>query len=214
MPTGSSQKGTGKKGAAAMQKQSRTSTPAPAPTASLPPQEAYDPDYLNTRVILFKAPIGFEDLVDQSALSSSVPDSRSIDTMMQNLKDLMDVMEKRSNFYDRGMRFLADERKNRPDDYAPEPDQEEKRPKHKRKKASDSLAPPDGSQGTFKRGRIYLDWERHVDPGDLSEIHASGLFRFNGSVLTMANALQHARHRIQKEDIRATMTLPAHPCLR
>jgi transcriptional adapter 3 len=148
MPSGSGQKGTGKKNAAAMQKQSRTSTPVPAPTATLPTQEAYDPDYLNTRVILFKDSISFDDIVDQSAVNSTVPDSRSIDIMMQNLKDLIGVMEKRSNFYDRGMRFLADERKKRPDDYAQEGEQEGKRPKHKRKKGSDSLAPPDGSQGT------------------------------------------------------------------
>ncbi|KAJ3522281.1 hypothetical protein NM208_g12927 [Fusarium decemcellulare] len=66
MPPGSSQKGTGKKNSAAMQKQSRNTTPAPVATASLPPQEFYDPDYLNTRVILFRN-LTYDDIVDQAA---------------------------------------------------------------------------------------------------------------------------------------------------
>ena len=58
-------------------------------------------------------------------------------------------MEKRSTFYDRGMRHLADERKKRPsEDYGSraEGEQEGKRPKHKRKKP-DSLAPQETNVG-------------------------------------------------------------------
>lgn len=139
-----SQKGTSKKGGSAIPKQSRTSTPAP--TTTLPPQEPYDPDFLNTRVILFQNALNYDDLIDQGASSATVPDGRSIDAMLAKVKDLVGVMEKRSNFYDRGMRFLADERKKRPEDYGG--DDEGKRSKNKRKKGSDSLAPPDaGSHG-------------------------------------------------------------------
>lgn len=123
-----------------MPKHSRTSTPAPA--AALPAQEPYDPDFLNTRVILFQDALDYEDMVDTGASNAAVPDSRSIDAMLAKLKDMAIVMEKRSNFYDRGMRFLADERKKRPDDYGGE--EEVRRSKHKRKKGTDSLAPPDG----------------------------------------------------------------------
>ncbi|KAK5992653.1 Chromatin-remodeling complexes subunit NGG1-like protein [Cladobotryum mycophilum] len=143
----SGQKGTGKKNSAAMQKQSRNSTPVPPPTSSLPPQEFYDPDYLNTRVILF-ANLAYDDLVDQGASNAPVPDSRSIDAMLEKLKSLVGIMEKRSAFYDRGMRHLADERKKRPDEYDRmriDGEQEGKKPKHKRKKGSDSLAPHDGN---------------------------------------------------------------------
>lgn len=136
-----------------MQKQSRNTTPAPAATAaaagtaSLPPQEFYDPDYLNTRVILFRN-LTYDDLVDQSASNATVPDSKSLDGMIERLKSLTNIMEKRSTFYDRGMRHLADERKKRPtEDYdrgRAEGEQEGKRPKHKRKK-TDSLAAPDGN---------------------------------------------------------------------
>uniref|UniRef100_A0A8H7N7S8 Uncharacterized protein n=1 Tax=Bionectria ochroleuca TaxID=29856 RepID=A0A8H7N7S8_BIOOC len=114
MPLGSGQKGTGKKNAAAMQKQSRTSTPVPPPTASLPAQEAYDPDFLNARVILFQNALSYDDLIDANMSNVTVPDSRSVDAMLAKLKDLVDVMEKRSSFYDRGMRFLADDVKNDP----------------------------------------------------------------------------------------------------
>lgn len=149
MAPGASQKGTGKKNAAAaMQKQSRNTTPAPTATASLPPQEFYDPDYLNTRVILFRN-LTHDDLVDQSTFNATVPDSKSLDGIMDRLKSLTNIMEKRSTFYDRGMRHLADERKKRPDDYdrAHDGENEGKRPKHKRKKGTESLAPQDGSHG-------------------------------------------------------------------
>lgn len=171
MPPGSSQKGTGnKKNAAAMQKQSRNTTPAPAApisTASLPPQEFYDPDYLNTRVILFRN-LTYDDIVDQSASLATVPDSKSLDGMIERLKSLYSIMEKRSTFYDRGMRYLADERKKRPDDFdrgRAEGEKEGKRPKHKRKKGSDTLAPQDGNVG--KVSHFYApSFFRHLADSD------------------------------------------------
>ncbi|KAM0477882.1 hypothetical protein ACHAPX_005649 [Trichoderma viride] len=138
MPPGSGQKGTGKKNSAAMQKQSRNSTPVPAPASALPPQEFYDPDYLDMRVILFSN-LTFDNLVDQSASSAPVPESRSVDAMLEKLKTLVNIMEKRSTFYDRGMRYLADERKKRPEDMRIDVrDQDSKRPKHKRKKGTEA----------------------------------------------------------------------------
>ncbi|KAG6014384.1 hypothetical protein E4U43_006592 [Claviceps pusilla] len=147
MAPGSSHVGSGKKNAAAMPKHSRNSTPAPAPSASLPPQEFYDPDYLNTRVILFKNNLSYEDLVDSSAVNAMVPDSKSVDAMLEKLKNLVNIMEKRSTFYDRGMRHLADERKKRPDDYDIRMDgeQETKRSKPRRKRASESQTNEDQS---------------------------------------------------------------------
>lgn len=118
-----------------MPKQSRNSTPAPS--SSLPPEEFYDPDYLNTRVILFPN-LTYEDVVDQGASNATVPDSRTVDAMLEKLKHLTNVMEKRSTFYDRGMRYLADERKKRPDDFdRPHDGDEGKKSKHKRKKGFD-----------------------------------------------------------------------------
>ncbi|QYS96995.1 hypothetical protein H0G86_004231 [Trichoderma simmonsii] len=164
MPPGSGQKGTGKKNSAAMQKASRNSTPVPAPASALPPQEFYDPDYLNTRVILFSN-LAFDNLVDQGASSAAVPDSRSIDAMLDKLKTLINIMEKRSTFYDRGMRYLADERKKRPEDMRVDGGEPEtKKSKHKRKKGSDNLAPGDGSQ---ERSSPLRDSKRkHVRDND------------------------------------------------
>lgn len=59
--------------------------------------------------------------------------------MLEKLKTLVNIMEKRSTFYDRGMRYLADERKKRPEDMRIDVrDQDSKRPKHKRKKGTDA----------------------------------------------------------------------------
>ncbi|KAK2617047.1 Transcriptional regulator [Conoideocrella luteorostrata] len=151
MAPGSSHAGSSKKNTAAIPKQSRNSTPAPAPPASLPPQEFYDPDYLNTRVILFRN-LGYDDLVDQSAVNATVPDSRSVDAMLEKLKNMASIMEKRSTFYDRGMRHLADERKKRPDDYdmRVDADQEGKKSKHKRKKGSESQPAQDDQSSPVK----------------------------------------------------------------
>lgn len=147
MPPGPSQKGTGKKNSAAMPKQSRNTTPAPVGTASLPQHEFYDPDFLSARIILFRN-LTYDDLVDHSASNATVPDSKSLDGMIERLKNLTNIMEKRSAFYDRGMRYLADERKKRPDNYAGQDgEQEGKRPKHKRKK-TDALAAPEVNTGT------------------------------------------------------------------
>ncbi|PHH67306.1 hypothetical protein CDD81_13 [Ophiocordyceps australis] len=139
MAPASGSAGSGKKNAA-LPKQSRNSTPAPAP-AALPPQEFYDPDYLNTRVILFVRNLTFDDIVDQTASAAPVPDSKSLDATLEKLKSLSSIMEKRSTFYDRGMRHLADERKKRPDSYGQmriDGDHEPKKSKHKRKRALDA----------------------------------------------------------------------------
>ncbi|RKK28642.1 hypothetical protein BFJ68_g6804 [Fusarium oxysporum] len=173
MPPGPSQKGTGKKNSA-IPKQSRNTTPAPVATASLPPQEFYDPDYLNTRVILFRN-LTYDDIVDQSASNATIPDSKSLDGMIERLKSLSNIMEKRSTFYDRGMRHLADERKKRPsEDYSNRADgeQEGKRPKHKRKKP-DSLAPQEGNVERSSPMRDSKNRKHDRDPSSpLSPTHA------------------------------------------
>ncbi|CAF3447888.1 hypothetical protein SNK03_000856 [Fusarium graminearum] len=173
MPPGPSQKGTGKKNSA-IQKQSRNTTPAPAvATASLPPTEFYDPDYLNTRVILFRN-LTYDDIVDQSASNATIPDSKSLDGMIERLKNLSNIMEKRSTFYDRGMRHLADERKKRPsEDYGSrDGEQEGKRPKHKRKKP-DSLAPQETNVERSSPLRDSKNRKHDRDPSSpLSPTHA------------------------------------------
>jgi transcriptional adapter 3 len=151
MAPAAGQKGTGKKNNPINMQKSRNSTPAPA--SSLPPQEVYDPDFLSTRVILFRN-LTYDDLVDQGASNATVPDSKSIDVMLEKLKSLANIMEKRSTFYDRGMRLLAEQRKNISDDYdtpRAEGESEKRIRKRDRKRASDSLAPPEGNIGMMHR---------------------------------------------------------------
>lgn len=195
MALGSSHAGPGKKNTAAMPKPSRNSTPAPAPPASLPPQEFYDPDYLNTRVILFKNNLSYEDLVDQSAVYATVPDSKSVDAMLEKLKNLVNIMEKRSTFYDRGMRHLADERKKRPDDYDMRVDaeQEGKRSKHKRKKGSEAQTQDDQSSPV-------KDAKRKRSRADSASSSLSPVAAASPSAMDVDKKAKHEKTEEEEED--------------
>lgn len=150
MPPGS-QKGTGgKKGAGAMRQRSRNTTPSSVPaTASLPPIETYDTEYLELRIERFRA-LTADDVVDQGVSNAMMPDAKSLDGMVARLQRLANTIELRSNFYDKGMRSLATARKNRVDeaDEAGRTDDEEREKKpRKKRKAPDSLAPQDARPG-------------------------------------------------------------------
>jgi transcriptional adapter 3 len=53
--------------------------------------------------------ITYEDVVDTT--STSVPDSKTLDGILEKLKSLLESAETRSAVYDRGMRLLAQKRK-------------------------------------------------------------------------------------------------------
>ncbi|KAG6118904.1 hypothetical protein E4U14_006151 [Claviceps sp. LM454 group G7] len=169
---GSSHVGPNKKNPAAMPKPSRNSTPAPAPTpaSSLPAQEFYDPEYLDTRVILFKRNLSYEDLVDQSAVNAMVPDSKSVDAMLEKLKNLVNVMEKRATFYDRGMRNLAEDRKKRTEnlEISLDVEPEGKRTKVRRKRAADAQA-----EGMDQPPRIKDAKHKHTREGSAASSPSS-----------------------------------------
>ncbi|KAJ4397298.1 Transcriptional regulator [Gnomoniopsis smithogilvyi] len=161
MPPASSQKGTGKKGAGAIARQrSRNTTPSSVPlvTASLPPIETKQTEYLDLNYDTFRN-ITYEDIVDQNASSSHMPESRSLDGIMTRFQRLQDTLEKRSTFCDRGMRLLVSALRARMDEAAAERSREEERQRmeddervrkankanKKKRKAADSLAPQDGT---------------------------------------------------------------------
>src|SRR4051812_24861350 len=104
MPPGTSQ---AKKGGIAMARQrSRNTTPlSTSPTASLPPVETVETEYLELKFDLFRN-ITYEDLVDPSASNAVIPDSKSLDGIVSRLQRLQDLVEKRGTFCDRGMRVL------------------------------------------------------------------------------------------------------------
>lgn len=166
-PASSSQKGTGKKGAGAIARQrSRNTTPSSVPVqASLPPIETKQTEYLELNYEAFRN-ITYEDVVDQNASSSHMPESRSLDGIMTRFQRLQDTLEKRSTFCDRGMRLLSSVLRARMDEAAAERSREEERQRiedeerarkankankanKKKRKAADTLAPQDGSIGQF-----------------------------------------------------------------
>ncbi|GKT43197.1 chromatin-remodeling complexes subunit NGG1 [Colletotrichum spaethianum] len=152
MPPAASQKGTGKKaGPGAMRQRSRNTTPSSVvPSASLPPIEAVDTEYLELRVEQFRN-LNYDDLVDQSASNAVMPDSKSLDGMIARLQRLQETIDRRSNFCDRGMRILASTRKQYINDVEEGTDAAGKaegdskktsKTNKKKRKAADTLAPP------------------------------------------------------------------------
>lgn len=165
MPPASSQKGTGKKGAGAIARQrSRNTTPSSVPPpASLPPIDVKQTEYLDLNYDSFRN-LTYEDVVDQNAISSGMPESKNLDGMMTRLQRLQETLERRHNFCDRGMRLLVpllrarldDERSREEERLRREAAEDDERARKankankankKKRKAADSLAPHDTNVG-------------------------------------------------------------------
>lgn len=165
MAPASSQKGTGKKGAGAIARQrSRNTTPSSVPPpASLPPIDVKQTEYLDLNYDSFRN-LTYEDVVDQNAISSGMPESKNLDGMMTRLQRLQETLERRHNFCDRGMRLLVPLLRARLDDVrsreeerlrreAAEDDERARKANKankankKKRKAADSLAPHDTNLG-------------------------------------------------------------------
>lgn len=168
MAPSSSQKGTGKKGGAGairqqsqqQQQRSRNTTPGASPAvASLPPIETVETETIDLRFDLFRN-LTFEDLVDPAASSTLSPDSKSLDGLISRLQRLSEIIDRRGTNCDRGMRLLAQNRRQRLDEQALERGREEERRQReaedeererkankKKRKAADSLAAQGGNIG-------------------------------------------------------------------
>ncbi|KAK4136638.1 hypothetical protein BT67DRAFT_374815 [Trichocladium antarcticum] len=166
MAPSSSQKGTGKKaGAGAIRQQqqqqqqrSRNTTPGPAPAAAnLPPIETVETETIKLRFDVFRN-LTFEDIVEPTASNTLAPDSKNLDGLLSRLQRLGDVIEKRGLHCDRGMRLLAQNRRQRIDDLAvergrederrqreAEDEERERKANKKKRKGTDSLAPHGGN---------------------------------------------------------------------
>ncbi|SPQ17973.1 a1ff7b90-afa2-483a-b06a-b603325102e8 [Thermothielavioides terrestris] len=166
MAPSSSQKGTGKKaGASAIRQQqqqqqqrSRNTTPGPAtPIASLPPFETVETETIDLRFDVFRN-LTFEDMVDPTAAAALIPDSKNLDGILTRLQRLSDVIEKRGIHCDRGMRLLAQNRRQRMDELAlqrgreeerrqreAEDEERERKSNKKKRKGADTLAPQGGN---------------------------------------------------------------------
>lgn len=165
MPPASSQKGTGKKGAGAIARQrSRNTTPSSVPlvtaSASLPPIEHKQTEYLDLEYDTFRN-ITYDDVVDQNASGSHMPESKSLAGIITRFEQLQETLEKRSVFCDRGMRQLVNALRTRMDEDAAERSRQEERQRvldeerarkankanKKKRKAADTLAPHDANTG-------------------------------------------------------------------
>lgn len=139
---------------------SRNTTPSSIPpTASLPPIETVETEYLDLKFDLFRT-ITYEDLVDPSGSNAVIPDSKSLDGIVSRLQRLQDLVEKRGTYCDRGMRVLAQRRKTRMEAMAAERGREEERLRReaeeeererrankKKRKATDNLVPQERNAG-------------------------------------------------------------------
>ncbi|KAI0904642.1 histone acetyltransferases subunit 3-domain-containing protein [Ustulina deusta] len=132
-----------------------TTTAAAAAAASIPPvelleSELFDIKYEHVRHILA------DDIIDQSTSNAVIPDSKTLDALLSKLEKLYDLIDRRGNWCDKAMRLIVVEKKGhhvhelqatatgKPEsrrDGAPQDG--EKKPNKKKRKANESLAPGD-----------------------------------------------------------------------
>lgn len=132
MPPPQSQKGTGKKGRIG---QSRSRNTTPSLVGKDPPAqetESGDTAYLELPIQSFRTS---EDVVEN--YSSAIPNSKELELLLERLKRLVDVVETRSTVCDKGMRMVAQARKDRLEEIDTERRDEERKERIKREVADE-----------------------------------------------------------------------------
>lgn len=109
MPPLPSQKGTGKKGRDVRQSRSRNTTPSLAGSVSsmLQSESGYTP-YLQLPLEKFRTA---DDLSE--TYGTTIPSSKDLEALLERLNKLIAVVDERGTICDKGMRKLADKRKDR-----------------------------------------------------------------------------------------------------
>ncbi|KAI5920432.1 hypothetical protein F4810DRAFT_683250 [Camillea tinctor] len=161
MPPVPSQKGTGKKGSGVIRQRSRNTTPMSVPPSSarIPSPEIIETEFLDLRLEHMR-PTTYDDLVDQGASNVVIPDSKSLDGLITRLGKLNEIIDRRGNWCDKGMRLIAVQRKSHYDESREDSRREggeeaAKRANKKKRKANDSLAPGDANNGEFILRYVY-----------------------------------------------------------
>ncbi|KAG0651654.1 Chromatin-remodeling complexes subunit NGG1 [Hyphodiscus hymeniophilus] len=132
MPVG--QKGTGKKGRDVRQSRSRNTTPSlVGARTSLPPTDSGETAYLELPIQQFRAS---DDVVVEN-YSASIPNSKDLEGLLERLQKLIDVVDTRGQVCDRGMRLLAQARKDRTEEIENERRDEERKERSKRDAAEE-----------------------------------------------------------------------------
>ncbi|KAH8813295.1 hypothetical protein F5884DRAFT_332732 [Xylogone sp. PMI_703] len=135
MPSLPSQKGTGKKGRDVRQSRSRNTTPSLSGTLSttIPQTDASETSYLELPVASFRT--ASEDILEQYA--SAIPNSKELESLMERLQKVMDAVESRGSVCDRGMRLLAQLRKDRLEEIESDRRRDEERKENLKRDAAD-----------------------------------------------------------------------------
>ena len=128
----------------------------PPPSASLPTIEEFDTEYLQVseKLQLFR-PITYDDLVDPIPTSTPIPDSRTLEAVIQRLKQFGDLIEKRSKFSDFAVRAIAQLRSQELQHAAHQDNSGQKGTLKKKRKATDQ--PPGGGESPVKLLLPFLD---------------------------------------------------------
>lgn len=136
---------------------SRNTTPSAVPiVAGLPETETVETETIDLQFELFRN-LTYEDMVEPVSSTTMIPDSKGLDGLLDRLHKLATMIEARGLICDRGMRLLAQTRKQRMDELAVEMGREEerrheddagqKRANKKKRKATDNLVPGGGNIG-------------------------------------------------------------------
>lgn len=111
MPPMPGQKGTGKKGRDPRQSRSRNTTPSlVGASSSAASSDTGRTPYTQIPINLLRTPVA-DEIADQNA--STIPNSRELEALMQRMERLAASVDERAAVYDKGMRVLAQARKDR-----------------------------------------------------------------------------------------------------
>jgi len=133
MPPQSSQKGIGKKGRDVRQSRSRNTTPSLVGSTSSGPQvDAGQTGYLELPLQNFRTA---DDIIEN--YGSTIPSSKDLETLLERLDRLLGVVDTRGTVCDRGMRMLAQARKDRFEELETERRDEERKERLKRDAADE-----------------------------------------------------------------------------
>lgn len=132
MPPLPSQKGTGKKGRDARQSRSRNTTPSLTGASSIPPGSAGSTAYLELPKSSFQTA---DDLTDK--YTTVIPNSQELGDLLERLNALTKQAEARGAVCDRGMRMLAQARKDRIEEIETERRDEENKERVKKEVADE-----------------------------------------------------------------------------
>lgn len=178
MPSAHSQKGTGKKGRDIRQSRSRNTTPSLAGSV-VPPSESGETSYLGLPIQSFRT---FDDIVEPYV--SPIPTSKELETLVERLQRLADVVETRGGVCDRGMRMLAQGRKDRLEEIESQRRAEEQNERLKKEAADEE------ERGRHKANKIKKKKDASSGKEDRPLTHgAHGLAPQDGSQLSMFDLL-------------------------